>query len=165
MNDTVFMPYEERQQELRKLQKLASSLDSAIPLPGGYRIGLDGLIGFIPIVGDSLTTLISSFIVVRGAQLGVPSHQLVRMMLNILLEASVGIIPLIGNVFDFVWKANEKNMRLIERHLPEQSPSRSTRRRLSYAAISIVLAFLGLVGILIILGFKVLLATIAMLSG
>jgi hypothetical protein len=159
------MPYEERRKELQKLQRIASSLDSSIPLPGGYRVGLDGLVGLIPVLGDSLTTLFSSFIVLRGAQLGVPTHHLVRMMLNVLLEAAVGIVPVIGNLFDFVWKANEKNMRLIERHLPEKSPSRSTRKRLSYAAIGIVLAFLSLIAILIVIGFRILLAAFAMLSG
>lgn len=140
----------ERRRELEKLKRLATTLDSAVALPGGYRVGLDGFIGLIPVVGDVFTAFISSFIVVRASQLGVGAPHLLRMMLNIAIELVVGVIPVVGDLFDFIWKANQKNMALIERHLPAQSPRRSARRRLSIASgVLIACVLLVLVGLVV----------------
>jgi len=156
-----YLSFDERRRELGRLKNIASTLDSAVVLPGGYRIGLDGFIGLVPVVGDIVAAFISSFIVLRGAQLGVGTPHLLRMMLNILVEAVVGLVPVFGDLFDFVWKANEKNMALIERHLPEQSPRRSARKRLSFAALAVAGAFLILLVILVITAAKLLLAFLA----
>lgn len=143
--------YLEREREVRKLRNLATGLDSAVPLPGGYRIGLDGVIGLIPVVGDGLAAMMSTFIVYRAAQLGIPATQLIRMMANILIEVVVGIIPVIGDVFDFVWKANNKNLAILENHLPSEAPARSARKRLSTAAIVVVVG-LAIVVLAVLVG-------------
>ncbi len=76
--------------EVRKLRRLAHLLDSSIPLAGGYRIGLDGIIGLVPFVGDAAGALLSSYIVIRAAQLGVSTRSLLGMMVNIMVETVIG---------------------------------------------------------------------------
>jgi hypothetical protein len=92
-------------------------LDNAFVVPGfGWRFGLDPIIGLIPIVGDLATTLISLYIIATAAQMQVPKSTLARMGLNIIIDSVVGAIPLVGNIFDFAWKANALNIQLLERH-------------------------------------------------
>lgn len=96
------------------LETLSTYLDGLFRVPGtGWRFGLDSLIGLIPNVGDSLTALMSFYILVAGVRYGVPKITLIRMAFNIGLDYLVGTIPFIGDAFDFVWKANKQNMDLI----------------------------------------------------
>ncbi|OYD24999.1 DUF4112 domain-containing protein [Oceanimonas baumannii] len=106
------------QQETRaKLDRLAWLLDSAIRLPGGLRIGLDGMMGLIPGVGDLAGALFSSYILLQAARMKVPVSVLARMAFNILLELVIGSIPVLGDLFDFFFKANRRNVRLMEKYL------------------------------------------------
>jgi hypothetical protein len=116
----------ERQQAA--LQRLAHILDSAIPLPGGYRIGLDGLVGLIPGIGDLVGSVLSSYIIGQAYRLGASPMVLLRMGGNILVDTILGLIPVLGDLFDFVWKANRRNVALLEQHLanPQQTKRRST---------------------------------------
>lgn len=98
------------------LQALARFLDESIRLPGGYRIGWDGLIGLIPGVGDVAGLLVSSYIVAGAARLGVAKSVLLRMCANVAIETVIGAIPVVGDVFDFVYKANLRNVALLEKH-------------------------------------------------
>ena len=96
------------------LETLSNYLDGLFRVPGtGWRFGLDSLIGLIPNVGDSLTSLMSFYILIAGVRYGVPKITLLRMAFNIGLDYLVGVIPFIGDAFDFVWKANKQNMDLI----------------------------------------------------
>lgn len=107
---------EERKQiEIEEsLESLSKYLDNWIKIPVvGWRFGLDALIGLIPNVGDSLTSLASFYILVAGVRYGVPKITLVRMAFNIGLDYLVGTIPFIGDAFDFFWKSNKQNMDLI----------------------------------------------------
>ena len=88
------------------------------------RIGLDGLIGLIPGLGDILAGLASFVIIVAAWIRGVPYVTLVRMMVNLGLEVVIGSIPLFGDIFDIAWKANRRNYRLMARHL--QQPRQHT---------------------------------------
>lgn len=110
------------------LQRLAHILDSAIPLPGGYRMGLDGLLGLIPGVGDVIGSVLSSYIIGQAYQLGASPMLLLRMGGNIVVDTIVGVIPVVGDLFDFAWKANRRNVTLLEQHLanPRQTKQRST---------------------------------------
>lgn len=128
--------------EIRNLRRLAGVLDSSIPLPGGFRTGIDGLIGLIPVVGDAVGGLISSYIVLQSARLGVSTRHLVRMMFNILLEILIGAIPILGDLFDIGWKANVRNVAVAEKHLPVTPPSSSPQRRLSVAVALLFAGFL-----------------------
>ncbi|NEO36572.1 MAG: DUF4112 domain-containing protein [Moorea sp. SIOASIH] len=108
---------------LKRVRRVSYLLDNAIPIPGtGYRIGLDPIIGLLPGGGDVLGTIISSYIVVEAARLGVSRSTLVEMVLNILLETVSGSIPVLGDLVDAAWKANVKNVELLEKELNVSSP-------------------------------------------
>ncbi len=137
---------------LKRLRKFSRLLDSSIPLPGGYRIGIDGFLGLIPGVGDIAGGLASSYIIIEAAQLGASTTTLLRMVFNVLLESLVGVIPFLGDVFDFIWKANDKNFALLEKQLQatklNRSQNSSPERRLQKTAvILIVLLLLGLLSL------------------
>ncbi|NEP36271.1 MULTISPECIES: DUF4112 domain-containing protein [unclassified Moorena] len=103
---------------LRRVRRVSYLLDNAIPIPGtGYRIGLDPIIGLLPGGGDFVGTIISSYIVVEAARLGVSRSTLVEMVLNILLETVTGSVPVLGDLVDAAWKANVKNVELLEKEL------------------------------------------------
>lgn len=101
----------------KRLARLAWMLDSSIRLPGGFRVGLDGIIGLIPGIGDLIGAGLSSYIVVEAARLKVPFRVLARMGLNVLIELVVGIVPIFGDIFDFAFKANLRNVRLLNEYL------------------------------------------------
>jgi hypothetical protein len=96
------------------LETLSTYLDGFFRVPGtGWRFGLDALIGLIPNVGDTLTSVMSFYILIAGVRYGVPKITLLRMAFNIGLDYLVGTIPFIGDAFDFFWKSNKQNMDLI----------------------------------------------------
>ncbi len=96
------------------LENLSHYLDGFFKVPGtGWRFGLDAVIGLIPNVGDTVTSLASFYILVAGVRYGVPKITLLRMAFNIGLDYAVGAIPFIGDAFDFFWKSNKRNMDLI----------------------------------------------------
>jgi hypothetical protein len=110
-------------EKLRELDELARNLDSRWRIPGtGIRFGLDAVAGLIPGVGDVAAALISSHIIFHAARAGAPPHVLGRMVGNVALDTAVGSIPVLGSVFDLFFKANNRNVRLLRRHL-ERSPS------------------------------------------
>lgn len=113
---------------LVRLQRLAWLMDKSIPLPGGFRIGADGLIGIVPVVGDLVTAGVSSYIIAEAARMKVPKSVLLRMGLNVLVDLVVGAIPLIGDLFDFAFKANLRNIALLESYLDRPSPTRTHSR-------------------------------------
>ncbi len=96
------------------LESLSKYLDDWVKIPVvGWRFGLDALVGLIPNVGDTVTSLASFYILVAGVRYGVPKITLLRMAFNIGLDYIVGAIPFLGDAFDFFWKANRRNMDLI----------------------------------------------------
>lgn len=104
--------------ELAELKRFANLLDEAFRIPViGYRVGLEPLIGLVPIVGDFSGFILSGYLIVRAGRLGVPRALLGKMVFNALLDAAIGSIPVVGDVFDFFWKVNKRNLRLLERHL------------------------------------------------
>jgi len=110
------MAKEERKQiEIEDgLESLSKYLDDWVKIPVvGWRFGLDALIGLVPNVGDTVTSLASFYILIAGVRYGVPKITLLRMAFNIGLDYVVGAIPFVGDAFDFFWKANKQNMDLI----------------------------------------------------
>ncbi|MGH7783906.1 MAG: DUF4112 domain-containing protein [Candidatus Binatia bacterium] len=98
------------------LDDLAFYLDDLFRIPGiGWRFGLDAIIGLVPNVGDTLTSLASFYILFAGVRYGVPKVTLFRMALNIGIDYVIGSIPVIGDAFDFFWKSNKMNMELIRK--------------------------------------------------
>lgn len=129
--------------DLQRLRRLARLLDEAFPLPGGYRIGFDGFMGLLPGVGDGLGAALSTYIVALGARLGVPTTHLLRMIGNIGLDLAVGLVPVLGDIFDFTWKANSRNLALIEQGLGRASRGKAGERRLIIMIVVLVVVLLA----------------------
>ena len=103
---------------LAELDGLARLLDSQWRIPGiGIRVGIDALAGLVPGLGDLAAGAVSAYIVLKGARLGVPSPVIGRMIGNVVLDTAVGSIPLLGSVFDVFFRANNRNIRLLRRHV------------------------------------------------
>lgn len=106
---------------MQALRRVATLFDSAIPLPGlSYRIGLDPLLGLIPVVGELVSPLFGMALLWQARDLGIPKVVQLRMLFNIAIDALIGIVPIAGDLFDFAWKANDRNMTLLERHAHEE---------------------------------------------
>ena len=104
----------------REIAAFGRFLDSSIRLPGGYRIGWDGIIGLVPGIGDAVGFGLSGYLVWRASQLGVPRATLARMLGNVAFETVIGAVPVLGDAFDFAFKANNRNVRLLERALADR---------------------------------------------
>jgi len=125
------------------VQRLAWVLDSAFKVPGtaDRRVGVDGLLALVPVVGDAAGLGLSLAVVLAGVAAGVSIPTLIRMLLNVGLEALVGLIPFGGTVFDMVFKANIRNVVLMEKDLADR---RATRRSsLTVLVLSVLVLFIG----------------------
>lgn len=103
--------------KIQKIKKVSVLMDSQFKGPFGTSFGLDGVLGLIPFVGDFVTTLVSLYIIYQAAMLGCAPSTLLRMGLNLLIDSVLDAIPLLGNIFDFMWKANNKNVLILEEHI------------------------------------------------
>jgi hypothetical protein len=102
---------------LRRLKRLAFLLDDSIPIPIlNRRIGLDSVIGLVPVAGDLVGGALSVYIVYSGHRLGASAATLLRMAGNVAVEMVLGAVPLLGDLFDMGFKANQRNVRLLEDH-------------------------------------------------
>jgi hypothetical protein len=122
------------------LRRWARIFDSAFRIPGtNIRFGIDPLLGLVPGVGDFASPILSMFMVWHGAKLRVPKVVLARMVLNALIDAVAGIVPVAGDLFDFGWKATAWNLALLERHaMPGQRATRG-----DYVFVTVCLAILA----------------------
>lgn len=106
---------------LARLNMVARTMDSLFAIPGTrLRLGVDSIIGLVPVVGDILAHAVSVYLIWEARQLGVSKLTLWRMVGNTLIDTVVGAVPLVGDAFDVVFKANMKNLRLLQRHLEKQ---------------------------------------------
>jgi hypothetical protein len=129
----------------RKLGRLAWLLDSAIQIPGTrFRVGLDAIVGLVPGFGDIVGVLLSSYIVREAARAGAPTSVLLHMAWNVAVEGVVGMIPFAGDVFDAAWKANQRNVALLDAHF--ENPQRAQRS----SRIFVGLLILGLVSLVVL---------------
>jgi Domain of unknown function (DUF4112) len=112
---------------LETLRRWARIFDSAFRIPGtGITFGIDPILGLIPGLGDLASPVLSLFFIWHGLRLGVPKVVLARMALNVLVDSGVGAIPVLGDLFDFGWKANAWNLALLERHAMPGRPATSS---------------------------------------
>jgi hypothetical protein len=119
------MSHEER---LAQVRWLARMMDDNFRIPGtGIRFGWDSVLGFVPGIGDVLTSALSLLIVHHAWQTGASKLTLARMLGNVAADFAIGAIPFLGDLFDFAFKANRRNARLLEQHLHKQA-SRPRRR-------------------------------------
>jgi Domain of unknown function (DUF4112) len=134
-----------QQNSNEQLDYIASLLDDMWRIPGTkIRFGLDAVIGWVPGIGDALAGVASCFIVFASWRRGVPTVTLTRMVANILLEATVGAIPLVGDIFHVAWKANRRNYRLLTRE--KQNPGAESRKDWMFLAV-LLFALLVVIGI------------------
>lgn len=110
------MTRDEREAILRRLETIAHWMDDRFAIPGTrWRIGLDGLLGLFPAVGDTATFLVSLYILLQARRLNLPGKLQARMLGNVVLDYLAGSIPLVGDIVDVAWKANLRNIDLIRR--------------------------------------------------
>jgi hypothetical protein len=115
-------------------------LDSAVRIPGtGVRVGAESVFGLIPVVGDIAGAALSGYIVLASARLGAPASTIVRMMLNIAIDTIVGSVPVLGDLFDIGWRANTRNVALLDSHLGGPMQSHRANR---WVVVAVLLALL-----------------------
>jgi hypothetical protein len=132
---------------LDHLRELSRLFDSSIPVPGtDYRIGLDPVLGLLPVVGDVPGATVSAYIVAEAAGMGVPRATLARMLFNLVVDAVVGSVPVVGDLFDAVWKANQRNVALLEARVDDPTAGHADRRFL-LVVTSVLLVLLLAVGV------------------
>ena len=127
------------------IDTLADLLDTKFKGPFGWRFGLDGLLGLIPGAGDLLTNIFSGYIIAQAVIQGYPLSVIARMGLNLLFENLVDAIPLLGNIFDFFWKANSKNVELMRRY--QQDPTKVKRRSAFLTSVILTGVLLFVLGV------------------
>lgn len=103
---------------LERLDVLSRLLDTAWRIPGtNIRFGLDATLGLVPVLGDAAGAVLSLYILAEARRLGIPGTVMARMLGNIALDSMVGSVPLLGSVFDVAYRANRRNLRLLQDHL------------------------------------------------
>lgn len=108
----------------QRIEAMERLLERSFVVPGINRpIGLDSLVGLVPVVGDVVTAAMGAYIIWEARNLGLPRWQVLRMAGNVAFDTAVGAIPVAGDVFDFLFKSNTRNLRIIKRHLDKHYPA------------------------------------------
>ena len=130
--------------KLKRLRRVSKILDNAIAIPGTkISFGLDPILGLIPGGGDTITGGIAAYIVVEAARMGIPREILGKMVSNIVIDSFAGTVPVVGDLFDLGWKANVKNLELLEKHLDLTKSSKSDRLFIFGLIVVLALIILG----------------------
>ena len=147
----VIEPDEKLPRDLVALRRFAFLLDEAVAIPGTTRrIGLDGAIGLIPGVGDVIGALLSTWIIIGALRHRVPLLKVTRMVVNVLAGMVIGEVPVIGDIFDFLFEENVMNLQLLLRYRDRSRPPRSfasiavSALLLTCFILAVALTFLGL---------------------
>ncbi|HLP90802.1 MAG TPA: DUF4112 domain-containing protein [Nostocaceae cyanobacterium] len=157
LNTDAFAP------KLKRLRQITKLLDKAITIPGtDAGIGLDPLIGLLPVGGDVLGLIFSFYIIIEAAQLGVSNSTLGKMILNVIIDALIGSLPMLGDLFDVIWTANSYNIDLLEKDL-KSSPYNRKPNKTFLILLIVSLALLGI--ILIVLPMSILWMLWSFLTG
>ena len=109
------------EESVARIEALARLMDGAFVVPGtNIRLGLDAIIGLVPVAGDLIGGLISSYLIWEARRLGAPKWLIARMVTNVLLDTAVGAVPVLGDAFDVMFRANMKNMALLRKHMAKR---------------------------------------------
>lgn len=136
---------------VNRLRRLSQILDNAIPIPGTkFRFGLDPILGLLPGGGDTVAGALGAYIVIEAARMGLPRQVLWQMIGNIIVDSVVGIVPVLGDLFDLGWKANVRNITLLERHLHLNQRRRGDKLFLIGLILLLIAIVLGFAAITII---------------
>ena len=131
---------------LQRVRLVSHLLDNAFPIPGTrFRVGLDPILGLLPGAGDFLGAVLSAYIVIEAARFGLPRETLVQMVTNLVLDSVGGSLPVLGDVFDATWKANSRNLALLEAHVATPTPKKAANRGF------VILIILALVVLLVVI--------------
>ena len=145
MNEEIIELNEEK---LLRLKLLSKRLDDSIKIPGtNQKFGIDAIVGIIPILGDFIGVIFSAYIMYSGIKMGVSPKIVTKMAMNIAIDFIIGSFPVIGDIFDVLWKANKRNVELIE-EVTTQNQDKYNLNYLIMASLIIAILFI----ILIILG-------------
>lgn len=140
--------------KLQNLRKLSDLWDRSLGVPGTrFRVGLESLVGLLPVGGDFIGILMSVYILFQALQFKLPKSVLAKMIFNIVIDGAVGSIPILGDIFDTTWKANTKNVNLLEAHLRGQIKTRP--RDEWFINIVLVILVLILIGIISLFAFAI----------
>jgi Domain of unknown function (DUF4112) len=108
----------------QRVEALEKLLEGVFVIPViNRRVGLDAIVGLVPVVGDFVTMAMGAYIVWEGHNLGLPKWKLWRMAGNVLFDSAVGAVPLAGDLFDFLFRSNTRNLKIIKRHLDKHHPA------------------------------------------
>ena len=108
----------------QRVEALEKLLERSFHVPGTkVPIGLDSIVGLVPVLGDVVTAAMGAYMVWEARNLGMSKWQLMRMAANVGVDTALGAIPLAGDLFDFIWRSNSKNLRIIKKHLDKHHPS------------------------------------------
>lgn len=111
----------------RRIEAMEQLLENSFVIPGvGYRVGLDSVIGLVPVVGDFVAAAMGMYIVWEARNLGLPKWKLWRMTGNVAFDTAIGAVPLIGDAFDLVFRSNTRNLKIVKRHLDKHHPAART---------------------------------------
>jgi Domain of unknown function (DUF4112) len=129
---------------LKHLTMLSHLLDRAFRIPGTqWRFGLDALIGLIPGLGDVIGSLVGAYSLWIARQLGAPGAVQARMVMNLAIDGIVGLVPFVGDLFDFAFKANSRNQALLQQWLESPRPTRRSSWLVLLVAVLVLLLLLG----------------------
>ncbi|HMS19662.1 DUF4112 domain-containing protein [uncultured Sphingorhabdus sp.] len=107
----------------QRVEALEKLLERGFVIPGTkIPFGLDSVVGLVPVIGDLITAAMGAYMVWEARNLGMSKWQLVRMTANVGIDTALGAIPLVGDAFDFIWRSNSKNLRIIRKHLDKHHP-------------------------------------------
>lgn len=107
----------------RRIEMLEHVLERAISLPGMRRkVGLDAVMGLVPVAGDLVSAALGMYIVWEARRLGMPKWQLARMTVNVGVDTLLGAVPVAGDLFDFVFRSNSRNLKIVRKHIAKHHP-------------------------------------------
>ncbi|WP_240539880.1 DUF4112 domain-containing protein [Salinarimonas soli] len=107
-----------RADAVMRISTIARLMDSAVTIPGTNRtVGIDAVLGLVPVVGDLVSAALSSYIIWEARQLGLPAWKIARMVGNVAVDTAIGAVPFVGDLFDVAFKANMRNLRIVVDHL------------------------------------------------
>jgi hypothetical protein len=107
----------------QRVEALELVLERSFHIPGTkIPVGLDSIIGFVPVLGDVITAAMGAYMIWEARNLGMSKWQLMRMTANVGIDTALGAVPLVGDAFDLVWRSNSKNLRIIKKHLDKHHP-------------------------------------------
>ncbi|MDE0933782.1 MAG: DUF4112 domain-containing protein [Novosphingopyxis baekryungensis] len=111
----------------QRVEAMEKLLEGMFVIPGiNRRVGLDSIVGLVPVVGDIITAAMGSYLIWEARNLGMSKFQMTRMAGNIGIDTLFGAVPLVGDAFDFLWRSNTKNLRIIRKHLDKHHPETVT---------------------------------------